>query len=1520
MRCRQVRLDDERGVRTIGFATATADRDGFTLSAAADPAHRIELRATKDGSVWHFDLVDRIASRAQLSEVSLVWELSQTPRAVLAPNTERGVLRDTRFRTPTTGLRFPEGTVTIAPDLAQLEVDRRMPWFQAIEARRPTLRIRLGLLAETTLPLRDDTLRFSFDVLADDGRDLLEPSRRLVGRSWTENAAQQIREGAAPIPNGRTVSDERFALLEDLVEAFRDGRFPGEQQGLEDLLAAAHILAAPTNFPDRQIGLAIAENIVGDATAEGLFPYALDAGGQEIRNRSGIQSPTQRYDGAVSARIARRLLLLRGAIPGNENAILEVVQKTARTLTAAQQEDGRIPDRFLATNGAPEGRAAGLSSSTATAALLADLKRALGTLPTELESAALGLVETIVAECRAGKPIVERLVDSIESPVGVGRPAWDASTNSALIETEPLLEALAAVIEFGTDEQLELVTARARALGRSFTPPTDPAPLLGAAGRYWGDPIDDPAATAGLAWVLGRSAQRRFVRDLWATASACYRAALFIEPGVGRTPGEPDWLAGRVRAASHLERCRTEFGDLFLDASRLTAASFDAAWVESLRLDAENGVLEFDLRSDRPLRPLDIRVQREESPSPLNVVFRGQTLSTTIGTRTSFEALPVPVPATRLIRPGALRHGSAWLPEATGPWTSPNERCRLVGSFESGRSFDIELRPDLPGHWTAAGPLSIPDDASLTALSCELFVADGDTERSTGSFTIPLADYARIDPAQNVAGDPDSTVRVVHFADGRRLAARIRRGDQLSLDFDVNPKAERLELLCDVAGPIRIEAGGSEVHLSGDSDLLPRTVTLELGDRRLWSGGQLSLRFQTEEAAQIASVAWRPRGVLNTALAGEDLAVRAVDRQSEDSRVGSTLRLLVVPTRVPDATGDPSVVDLRRAFFGGSDYRRTPEPQSRATIGSLASLVQTLSGGRTALIGRVTDPVSVPTPSDDPTTLARWWELIEASEAGAELTTANFDAIVVVQGVEDDPGRRRPSSIVNTGSRTPLLWLPERMDDGSFVSTGYLAAQLFANLSEWPVSTDRDGDSQNYLPLDGDLGLLAGGGHAPSAPRAEWLQRLGWIDVVTPDLSGENPTSVLYLSPMLGGRNALLLPGDGIETFHLSIRGAHPGDPNISSPGLAINRAWSGGVLPRLYRLDGRTIDLDSWWMSESRPSIEIAMSQPNDRDLFRSIETLDQESIPPLTTVDGTLPWRLDSMAFLAGSEPSTAENESEIGLGGGRSLSFSIERLRRTLDDLDVSVERRRDPTSTFQFEEPRRTADSLEISLPRNTTSVARVRVVAPATVTGRQRTRFRVRTTSVTSQMRIPALGDREFSVTLEPQWFELDRIAAEAGEIVLEFQSLGQLSDVVIDDWTSTPLAWFESSISDRAEQPVTFADDTTRLARVLRLDGEPTATLQIPLLLQPGSNLLTLRLQSEGQPGLALRVRGLAGGRSQELFTESELEDGKFHRLIVELPPTDSVQTVFLDLSWSRNRDAEAEIRLSDLFVSRCWR
>ena len=664
---------------------------------------------------------------------------------------------------------------------------------------------------------------------------------------------------------------------------------------------------------------------------------------------------------------------------------------------------GSPPDRGLA-----EGGPNGVGSTSAGALLLATL----ADRSPEFRVPALRALQALAQRLDAGASFVDR--PSL-------LPSSDPRSSGPRLEMRPLAEALEAWARLRATGEGPLgigeTFARHAARGQRHAElPFGARPTPGAFPAALGDGDDDGLTTVSMAGAFLHAASVTERLD-WATRGAA--AARATARGLGSDFDR--WLAADLIAIQR------RFGDAWMLRTGSEedpdgfAQGIDAVWFESTRFGPDRAAS--TLWSDAGFREAEVVIEvsgtrpASVTPPELDLGPEPSAVLRSSDRRVVRATRPIQLPRVILDRPGALQHGTAWLPDCRLVEPAPDRVLHVEVTDPSGKTQRLRLVPDPKTRddllLVAERPVLVPERADSLTIALSIETPTGD-RILTPATPIPLGDWRAIelnDTPSTLVTDPAPPL--ARFADGRRDARVVGIERSLDCALPIDPDAEAVLVEALVAGSLVVRSGTSEVHRSDGPVTDPRTLRFRLSDRRLWSSGRMDLSFSGAERCEIASIRWQTEGL--TRLRGNDAF--AGEAGEGLTPVGARVRVTVVPFTRDAGTQPPSADDLRRAFFGGSDYTRTPAPEARRTIGSAATWIRELSGGRTRLDGLVVDR-QVVAPGE---TLESVVLEVVRQLAADSLTDGTTDLLVLVGGPEPK-GPRSPAQRTGAGGsgRRPL--------------------------------------------------------------------------------------------------------------------------------------------------------------------------------------------------------------------------------------------------------------------------------------------------------------------------------------------------------------------------------------------------------------------------------------------------------------------------------------------------------------------
>ena len=569
---------------------------------------------------------------------------------------------------------------------------------------------------------------------------------------------------------------------------------------------------------------------------------------------------------------------------------------------------------------------------------------------------------------------------------------------------------------------------------------------------------------------------------------------------------------------------------------------------------------------------------------------------------------------------GGVRHAAASIQLLLRDWNERQDPRPEVISFEPGTVLETHAVVQLPNGRVETLPRGSEDPRRRVVVGVMDAIDAGD------------GDELELRP------ESATTSGVVRFVNGRECARRIEQFETITYDVDTGRTATEVAMRLVVRGAIRVTSGSQLLHEDENDrvDEIERTVDISIADPRLWrDSGTLALQIRALAAsgAEVARILYLAEGD-GTPLGGSAQAEQP--ERAADARI----RAWIVPADFADVTVRTGRSELERAFFGGRDYRRTGEPNPRNTSGSVATLVERVSGGISELRGRVLEPFVFGGSASDLGDAARR----EAFRAG--LVEHLDRAARTASGVEPDvvlvvTGGPLPIETVDTLPRTdgestpaaatiPVAFVEDREGDGSVLASGTALSVLLRALY---------GFEDLGTPASGNFGSFhlpsLGAGHTPQLPSGPNLAHAGWADVVRVapkrDESGQTDGRVVGVSPLHRSRTLLRLPGTEL-----------PGRPDLfvetherstSSPWEPTSGAlvyWDYGDAehaPRIRAADGRSARVRRVRLSPDRPAWQAAFRPADASDLFRAAARLDDSSSPAVATLRGDLVWTIPRM-----------------------------------------------------------------------------------------------------------------------------------------------------------------------------------------------------------------------------------------------------------------------------------------------------
>ncbi|MCC6781527.1 MAG: hypothetical protein IT457_01700 [Planctomycetes bacterium] len=1533
---RSLRFDAGDRPQDLPFRSWTRDGDTLRLEVASPVDHElsVELTFTADAAL-QVRVVDRIRARARITELGLVWWAVQQgrPDEVEAPlvHPEPDALAgDAAFRAPIAFVRHGELAFAVLPDLDSLAAERPLPQALSLDAGERTA-IRHTLIGQSFdavfgRPARDPAagrtlrgelleLRHTIRGIASSDPDRI--LRSLRDELWLRHATPRLTGSADPL-QGESFDGLAGSFAADLVarrlkRAGRDGR---EQLAVLDPLDAA---------PDRELfRFGASSNALADAVAlarlarrlgrddwrrqasqvtafalaaprrSGLIPHALlrtPSTGSERWSPGDPDGPQPLAFAALdAARTGLFLLELASLQPEHRDAIRGASADLARFFADNQASDGSIPAFFDATflrplprETSPPGAAAAgpaaflarWSAWTGDAAAGNAARRALG-----------HLAESALPARSFADPSREAIVDR--------------RSGLARIDLLPLaLAAIAAVELAGEDAAYRVIATRLldelAGLQQLWDPPWIPIRSFGGFTRSNADCIwnDGDTALAAEALLDGyRVLGRRL--DLERGVAALRSAMVAPAPydAVLATRADPTAALGSAVACA--ERVRERLGQIVVELDEGWALGIDGVTATLVTRDAGTVGLRVTSTGSAD-EPFLLRAPHGGAV-PSRVAINGIE----IANPAALIAGAVPVTARRLPRlefrpPHTIPSDSAWQPVLRWHGVVPDEGSVRFVVQTRGRRVVLPTRVEDDGLLAATVPLSTHGMSSAEVLfaHAELEVDGFVTREPMGRpRKLRIGTMSAIDPGDDLELDlvvaSDGT-RVMRFVDGREFARQAEPGQHFVYRLAVPSGSSSLELRLRVAGAlsIRDRDGGRLLLESSRTDHAARDVELQLADPRLWSTGDLLLVFEpaTDEAIEVARMEYRAIGSTPTAAD----AGKVVDRRDPEP----SIHLSVVPL-VLRGERERTIEALEQAVFGGEEYRITPEPEPRASAGSLARYVDRISGGRTALRGAIAEPLVVDLG-------------LEAIAAGEEAALeALRDAIlaaarragpgpldVVLALYSGSPHADLEGQRIETPGELPIVLCAERETDGSFLSCGRLAYRVLGARFDFVDLSS---------PAEGNFGELALGsladGHAAAAPAGPNLLRAGWATLV--DVAHDPQAREVKLAPSVNGRSMLLIDVPPLDRLGAALLETIAPRNERDSAGLAVTWELNAGHEPTLALLDGRRVRPQRWRIPSQGPAVRSPFEPGTSATLFRAASRLDGRSTPPLATPTGEAPWQIDNLRLDASGTASFSI----------RWLGVDVLRLPIAWRAGDAA---RLGPVPTDGRDRGvgavALDADGLRLALPDRRDAVLHASVVMPAS---QAPLRWFARLAAIRD-------GSVEFKVLCGGRELLRTELDGDACELRVDLPGAASSDgiELVCRRLTGAPVLEFayvvavprsgtegELRLTSLPVRTITAADGS-RLggARSLTLDGFGRASLREAAIVPPGHGTLRLAIArpagAQGRLRLQIEVREAAGPRRSRVLDGYEFAAGQgLELLIVELPHGDEQHVGFVEFAF----------------------
>jgi hypothetical protein len=1253
------------------------------------PDHAVTVTVTPLAETVRVEIDDVVELPSELVELSIEFTLG-APAAGTATETflpqevraRHEVAGDVTWRLPAAFVRMGGHALAVLPDVTSVR-PRLLPG--ALEAR----------IADDAGHLRHGLLAQRVETSAHGVRCFRDPAsaRRIAGETITFAHEMRLWQDAQP---QRTLHQVARALWQQLaapaatqaggalrpqVDRLLDARAgSGADQGEirfgtgENAMLLAVALATRDDAAARDDARRLVQLALSAPMRSGLSPdVARKEKGKTTWSHSpspgGKAVPAVLYDATAVAwtrtcalQATRHFSKDDELRVGAERAALDA----ARFLLANQQQSGAIPALYDTTYLAPEQRALyEPATECGAAALLLAECAALGTPDAgALRAGAFAAISYLHREVRPERAWRDRATLLGNPPEAAGRAHGRGTLGL-------VLAALASLhLSQGTDNAdlhdatiafIDDLTLQQQHWSPLWLAP-DPgrAQLVGGFGRHDGDPqwSEPTQALAALAFLHGFEHLGR--RDLLQRAASALRASL--APARSLEAGELRARSSHGMAAAVAQIAFARCGNVIVDVAEPFVESLDAVQVEfqglalgeiTLAALADPELVEHTRVSFRGLA---------RSHETLHVLVHGRRSGPfrTEQLRQGIAIEPLPIPAFVAAPPRAIQADQPFCPRirfAAPP--PPGFAGKVILKAEAhDHEWPAALVPtDDPRTWQAARTLvathwevSRTEAASLppgtaVRMRAELVGAQGQKATVVAAQPIFTADHTAIDLAGLDDSDlpPGNDCPRVLFADGARLARAVRHPATLTWLCRVPPSTLSLDLDVLAAGNLRLLANDSIVHEDRDEHAaLPRWVRVKVSDKRLWEDGALSVTLvNTGPPASVLQVA-----ELHTRIAG--------DTQVQEDAVPTPAAVSAVPdrTRAPDAQiavlvvpvavdGEPLTAshDQLQTLFFGDEYRRTPEPMSHATSGSVREILLAVSGGRTSLVGTVAEPAATPLSvgelARDPSQLAT---LLTPARADAR-----YDVVVVVHSALDTP----PIASELAGVAHGVAFIAERGSDRATLPVGTALASVLQARYGLPARSD---------PTLGNFGTLALTGHPqdhlPAAPLGLDLASAGWADVVHVDTPGEFAAAATQR-----GRRVLCLrnglPGRG--DLYLEARGGLPEEPGLPETGLLLY--WQLRELPFVRSAAGPSVRPSLLRLSRQAGVTESPFVAGSAADLLQRAPVLDDSSAPVLATAQGELPFVLEAVGSTASARDSAVDH------GVGERVGFSVRKLTRDL-----------------------------------------------------------------------------------------------------------------------------------------------------------------------------------------------------------------------------------------------------------------
>lgn len=1185
---------------------------------------------------------------------------------------------DLAFGSPIAFLRSGTTALGLVPDLDSLGSQRRLP--QGIEVRPAHRTLRHGLIAHrvvtgaglarrfsrreaSPLSLRAESVTFghSLSVTADatPHATLAQIQRRL----WQRTGATRIDRSTAPL-QGWSWHAVSARQVEQILLSLAQPRFDVRNNSLRAAVAALH--AASFAEPDaatrlREAAVECVELALSAPRRSGMLPnhFVDNAAGERTWHPAATDSPEPGAFHVLDAACSGLWLLeLSERLPELRPRILAMCRELARFLIQNQQAGGGIPAFFDAEFLVPRRGvfAQGATESGGPALFLAAFARhADDDEALRAARAAVIAIDKLVMS-QPDRALADFECVSINASRGSLGLLFAARAAFELVMHDAGADADARAV----GERLCDVLAAAQCV---WSPVWLRDDATGGWRRTDGDLVaaDPRTALAAEAMLLSGSWTHR--ADHLERGALALRAAFATPRGHSPRDGDggpfgdgeaaPRWEGGTATAV--LARVSRRLGQAHVDLVAGRATGLDAVWFDGLVIGP--GSVKFNLVAhSAPREPVRVTFRVPQPTPPVTVTANGVELGVfdSARLRAGISVVPLLVPRVAFDPPAAVQHATPWEPRvrvdhapSTAPQTTPAavpNAPRTTIVYRAAASTDaiparvnlVAVEGERPSTDTEILAPRPPDIAmgfevgTILEVYAERVEANGVTQR------VPPRGVERIRVEAADCTDPgdDDEHRlvdagpsfVVRTPDGRERGRALRStGASMTYALPIPSRSTSVEIRLAVHGRVRLSALSTsdgelqitELHAdeadhTSPFSIAPRVVRLEVADQRLWRTGHLNLHCTA--ADRRGCIVAR----IDTLATGDAASLGASTERDPTRRADPQIEVLVVPIAFSDLRPAHEPAQLARVFFGGDEYRLTPEPEPRLTSGSVARLVGQLSGGISRLHGSARDLVELPIthaewdPAQFPEALAR----IVADAANSR----ELDAVVVIH---PNATTVAASDQAPEGRRgIPIVHLSALSADGSILSSGTALLGLLDRLYDLLDMS---------APEAGNLGAFAlsavHGGHAPPPLAGTNAARCGWAEIVRPQVDADLGLSRrVELAPIESSRQVLRLPCADVPDRPSLFVEAHTLEnerPWRTPVGALLS--WQFGPAAAPLVVDGtRQCRPHTLRLSPARPRARTPFYPATGADLFTAAENLDGLSQPSLATLHGDVFWAL--------------------------------------------------------------------------------------------------------------------------------------------------------------------------------------------------------------------------------------------------------------------------------------------------------